>query len=819
MCKEFMRSIVVAACLLPAGCKTFVDQKTLDINWEGSAAEGTITVSQPKMYQRASLINERNMKEKWLKKLVQESESAKFTPQIVREFEQIKTFAAALGLNFDPATAVSSRRANETGEIQQQIDVLKLQLQLDQLKRDAELVRTAFATQTTPANENVAKLATAAGGAAVPAATAVAADQLRAAIGNINTDLAKQMSVDGKVPATYSPTDANPADLFRDRAAYRGMIEAALNATGLDDAHDMGGHALTRLNFQATVLPDRRESNVPGVIQMKVEPPEVDQKYLEKLYRGWLDHLNLTLNRKVGKGWKADTDILNSAAAENFDVAEYMYAPAEIEKTKSHGKSGEKKGTPAVPPPHCAGLIFNARPEDQRCEKLTFAVPRFAGSSAQEGAFSTLESYQFWFELDKTEAQDSERDVQDRKLIIRLARELVRNCGLPVDTDNVDVSNLYVAIKRAQILAAAGDVFGNIDRTARLILRKGGVRPPDLNEETQKIRSRATRARRLLANFVEAAYKGCSAKQVQNFYDTSPMAYLETGFNRALQDGNSVSMYEIGPREQVQQVSSIVRVANNLTLAAALAAAKPGTGMGVNAAVNYSRQAMGKAATVERLPELIGYAAPNNTFGWVIGPRGVLDAQGGVDLEQTARTFDLSVDLSLPGWWPYFTIQLRTAWAPKRADIINGTIGKASPKYITMRVPNVANYADYDVLTSRLKLNGTSGNRQVSIDESVLEGQSVSACRGTTLYVSGSNIWRANSVLIGGTLLGDAAIAVAPDMSGILLAVPALDEIAENADMKMLPVSVFTRYGPAYGTVQYMSKRTRGCKAGEKNDQ
>ena len=206
----------------------------------------------------------------WLNQLLESSKTIDFKPEIARDVEQITAFAGALGLSFDPAAALNYRRASETGDIQQQIQVAKLQLQLDQLKRDAELVRSKFASQTDPVNASLGAASASAPAAAVSANVSASVEQFKAAVDKLSASLATRLDIEGK-PPTIAQTSINPADAFRDRSAYRDLLKSARNAVSLDDLHDSGGSALIRLNFQASVLPDRETSNIPGVIQMKIE--------------------------------------------------------------------------------------------------------------------------------------------------------------------------------------------------------------------------------------------------------------------------------------------------------------------------------------------------------------------------------------------------------------------------------------------------------------------------------------------------------------------------------------------------------------------
>ncbi len=838
--------LALAACvLLLSACNTPYSDRLSAVDWKATTAPGTITVSQPRLFRRAALINERRLDTDWLNQLLESSKTIDFKPEIARELEQITAFAAALSLSFDPASALNYRRSSETGDIQQQIQVVKLQMQLDQLKRDAELVRGKFASQTDPVNSGLVSASASAPAPAVSASAAASADQLKASIDKLLTSLATRLDIEGKPPA-LAQTSVNPADVFRDRSAYRDLLKSARNAASLDDLHDSGGSALIRLNFQAMVLPDRETSNIPGVVQMKIASPVLDEGGREQIYRGWLDHVNQRLNQQQDSSWTIDNELLNSAASDNFDIVEYVFAQPPVPApgpvvvapavAPAHAAVVKKaaikavavpapapKALPAAAPPNCPGLAFSAGSGDAACGRLTFAVPRFRGKSIQEGAIATLKQYEGWFALNVSDEQDRISFNADHVALIQHAQSLVKSCGLPAaarpgpgEAPSPEYM-LYRALLQAQIKSTGGDVLAEIYRHAHRLL--GTVWSKSDSVAQQNIAAKAARAKRLLLTFEEIAYQGCTPQQRLAFRESGPHLYVPDSFSKVLDDGERVAVYDIGPREQVQQVSTVSRVANNLALAVSLAGAAPGSGVAANAAANYSRQSTGKAAAIERVPELVGYSTAT-AFGWVVGPKATLDPKGSLQLEQSPRTLDLSVDLSVPGWWPSFTIETTTAWAPSRDAIAEGTVSLVGSKPSRIVIPMEANYADYEVLTARVMLGGLNETRRVLLEKEKLEGQSVSACRATSLYISGPNVWRAESVFIGGYRLDQAAMTISPDMRGVLLNVPALDEALGDVPGLKLPVSIFTRYGDESGAVGYIPKPASGsCKPADKKSE
>lgn len=788
-------ALLAAACL--SGCGTPFSGRTAAVDWSPGDRAGTITVSHPKMYRREALINERSEEVAWLKELLGASRTIEFKPEIAREMEQITALAAAAGVSVDPASELNYRRAQERGDLQQQIDVMKLELQLDQLRRDAELVREKFAAQTEPVNPDLGETAAGPAAAATSPAAAAAADQLKAAIDRLLPALTGRLDAEGKL-ARLSDTTANPADTFRDRSAYRDLLKSARNAASLDELHDLNGAALIRLTFQATVLPERPGSRVPGVVQMKVTPPVLSERDESGLYAGWLAYVNEALNgATVDGGWVPNTELVQSAVAEQFDLLEYRYP---------------KSGAPAAA---CRGLVLDAAAaQDPACGALVFAAPKFHGVTVNEGASSTLQKYLSFFNLGSDDASDARRDQQTRELITTHARALAPNCGppaappVPAGAAPAPVQTLERGLERARVRLASGDALAGISRLAHRTLAGGGVAPP-ADEAAAWIAVRTARARLLVASFEQAAYAGCGREAVERYRESGPRFYVPPGFQALLRgDEGRISVYEVGPREQVQQVSTVARAANSLGLALSLAAARPGSGAAMNAASSYSRQAMGRAQAQERVPAVVGYtSAPAGAFGWVLGPRATVDPRGRLDLEQVLKPYDLSVDLSVPGWWPWFTLQTVTRWAPGGSAIAGGTVGGQAAAQV--RVSMSPNSADYEDLTARLAAGGAARPRQAQLLQ--VRGV-VSACKPAVLMLKGRNLWRTTAVLVGERKLDGAAISVLPDMSGVLVDVPALDaSLVEPAGTKV-PVRVLTPYGDDSRAVDFVPKTGTSCK-------
>jgi len=779
------------------------------------------------MYRREALIDERRKDIEWIDKLIEDSKTVAIKPEINREIETITAISAALGLKFDPTAALSYRRANETGEIKQEIDTLKLQLQLDQLKRDAALAREKFEAQTDPVNADLGKLSSDAG-AAAPAGIS-ATDQLKAAIERLAT---ATYDFNKEVKATaVAATAISPLDDFRDRQAYRDTLKAARNAASLDELHDLRGSALLRLNFQATAIPDAKKSRIAGVVQMRVIPPEPGSALRNRFYRGWLDYVNRRVNLSDGNGgFTTDAALLQGGVTDNFEQVYFIYPP-----------------TPGVAATaHCHGIVSASDlSKFTTCGTLSFVAPQQSSRAPGAKAFMTFTADTALM-LANSDAAETASELQRRMWVTSNSTQLFAGCryvDLPFMQDQqgnpAPAYRLQQALRNARSRMIAGDHYIALDRIARDRLKVSKI-DPGIDPNLARIRERTAQAGILVETFRGAAVRylatvpgGCPANALSEMDRDDPEIYLTPWAQQVLWgDDARVAIYEIGPREQTQQMSTVARSANSLSLALSVAASAPSSGVAADAAAGYSRQAMGRAEALERIPTVVGYSVGGlKTFGWVLGPKATVDPKGSIKLEQGLRAYDLTVDLSVPGWWPDFQLETLTAWAPRRSELSNGKVqtqvlrdekGNTHSSIIAsrkVRVPMLSNDADYSGFTQLLASGGFDPRREAGFKfDGGLGLQKVSACRASTIVLKGPLLWRATTVIVGGVKINGSSLSILPDMSGIMVDVPALDDKIVGTGTTT-HVNVLTPYGNPDGIeIAYEAAPTDGCKKADKTD-
>lgn len=263
----------------------------------------------------------------------------------------------------------------------------------------------------------------------------------------------------------------------------------------------------------------------------------------------------------------------------------------------------------------------------------------------------------------------------------------------------------------------------------------------------------------------------------------------------------SVLAYAVSPAFLGQRVSTVARAADAIQLAASLAGAFPQAGVGASGSVGAGRLASGKADALERLPLVVGFTEPKllhpltngqprpsptksgggmpgrvyqtgafTSFGWLLGPRALIDpADKNLKLAHPLGDYDLTVDLSMPGWWPYIDLKVETLWAPNWRDGRGAMIEDDSAKSFTrtMRVRLSHTAADMDGLTEIVTRHAL-GPAPRTMEIQSVDPPAVSSCaESITLVARGTNLWRTTKAYLRGRPADD--IKVLPDMSGVAL--------------------------------------------------
>lgn len=795
---------VLAGCATPYGQRLAIDRGPKQI-------AGSITVSDAKLYRREALIDERRREMQYIDRLMAKTEEDGFTigPEISREIEVIQSLALSLGLSFDPAAGRTYRDADQTTDIQQEIRTLQLQLQLDQLRRDAALFRDRLASQTDPSRGDLGTPTALTDPPATPPLAAADVKDLVARIDGLRGALETRLgaSVGGPRPVAVQ---GNVINQFRDRAAYRQVLTSARNAASLDELHDMNGAALYRLNFQVSTLPPEKSYlRTAGIVSMRpVDDPHSDDE-IQDIYARWIDYI-----QKISAKPGADDSL--RIAIQTIMANKTYFGNVILAYDDGMKPSKKKDGTPY---PACQpGLKSFNSPDDGCSGRLVIPVPNFPRDSETVSGENLSMSQILSIYMDDVLFEPSVYGKAMQSLAERPAI-----AAAVVDRDRCVIrseSDRRSAAMRAPEVGAIDELTVAAVSTLMAIptLNQAlqSVDNPALSDEKKRAvtaaREKLYRSGQIAINVInELAWHACEQDATLSLPQVEFAVPLQ--FRNEILRARSVRIYEMGPREQVQQVSTAARAAEAFSLAMALAAKAPSRGAAAEAGLGYSRSAMGKVDAVERLPVVVGFAQGGGAFkpvtgnknderpqfGWILGPRlNTIDPKKGwLNLEQGHQVYDLSADLAVSGWRTKLALEVRTAWSPDWRSQDFGSVWDLDNKMPSRTVTVELRPSDAEFSGLTMLLAGGSharGQRPLSIYSKTL---SLTSCTASTLVIEGQNLWRATDAIIGGQRMEAERISVLPDMNGITVDVPA--GIAFGS--RILDLQILTPFGVASGKI------------------
>jgi hypothetical protein len=294
MAKMRKRNLAAAAaaavvCGLATGCGEDgpFSLTVTHVNESGPQRNAVIAISDPQIYTRERLLNDREQEIAYLTTQIQNIDSQNFTPRLKRDLDELAEVAVALSAKFNPIAGAEVTQAAQVNELSNDIQIERLKNLLGDVK-EQQTAADAGAVGTTPATTNTTGLDAAPLGEVIK--------NTQALLTALQTRIDKQNPKGRAELRDNSVTSATPIEVLRDKLAYRNELQSALEQAQLDNRHDMNGNALYRLQFKATVFPGQVKDKY-GVARLTVLPPEFDGNGgVSKLYLDWLSYVASELN-------------------------------------------------------------------------------------------------------------------------------------------------------------------------------------------------------------------------------------------------------------------------------------------------------------------------------------------------------------------------------------------------------------------------------------------------------------------------------------------------------------------------------------------
>gem|GEM_PF-3237768 len=899
--RRFLPVLLLAGLLgatLLAGC-TFFKFKPLtvdDVDEDSPQSPAAITLSDPQIYSRETLVNDRRREADYLKDLIEGSKDAVFEPQIRRDLRLLTSTVVALRAAYDPLAGRQAGRKDELAELQQKTEVAQqlkalaearvaleeAQKRLDEIDAKASAVMAeGTSSGDTPSPDtpdgNAEQPADDGSGDGNGDDTPDGAQESKTKgifsdLAMLKTDVDQLEKIIAALPepaeVRQASVKATPQEIFHDRQAYRAELRGALAEVELDDAHDLGQNSLYRLQFRATVLPGAHQRQM-GVARLTLEPPELDQDDVLELYKTWLGHVTYRLNQPAAGGLQHDRS--------------YLLMGMGLERSLFHSTNLKLRTEDtdlfvALPPgiyakwkkvtqKTCPGSGPKADPEaSEACPCVTsdladscpdLAVIRDKVDRALsfvhriEEHCRTLPSLGARCEPPRDEeAHDHWELLQDLAAIEPFMSASLRGLG--------DVGSIDSKTERhvTGLIEKIIDGADTLDRLRYLFLAKCRHCPDGLGRGA----SIASQAGAVPQAFVDAV--------VRPFSDPKAICRpRSTGGNhcRLGVAHGGADVYATAPVELAQRISTTSSAVRSFESAVALAAALPTHGLEAGASLRRLRATQSDIEAIESLPLVVGFAerrtrppspgpdwsrkaktctsedrcekddqatdttleftpqrwpiAEDPQFGWVFGPQATIDAkERQLRLRRPVVNYPVTVDLSIPGWWPRVRLVLETAWVKSwhGGQVIDPLGDKMSePKVTRFPLYLPLNRADLDGLTEYLAQKTVGGALPYTAIAAVSPAK-ITTCRDdVTFLVYGANVWRSSVGYLNG--LEADSIRVLPDMAGVAVTFSSLKE-----GLPQIPgsggkarLTLWTRNGASSRDVTVIDPKAAGLTCGK----
>ena len=732
-----------------------------DVNFDGKQVPARIQLSDPQIFARETLVNDRRREALHIEALIKDSATLNFVPQLRRELAQISTFAMQLGIAFNPAIGIQNEQLLDRQDRLNEIETERLKAELARVK--AEIAKIEAGEEGAP-------------GAPTTTGTETLQEIESADLSGITKQIESLVKtatelLNAQTAARESSVPASPEEKYHDLSAYRADLRSDHAAVELDDAHDKLGNTLYRLQFRATILPGAVTDKF-GIAQVDVVPPVLDDRDLSRLYYDWLVYVTRRLNLVT-----ADA-VVPEPHYERLGAVSGLFGTAKLQL----GDQPDMHTIRLAVHPEAVGIIqdficLHPIVDDQRdgC-KVQSAAPSSPSRPTEDLSAQYLQEPQNQLRIRTSNFCGYNRNKYEKAVKFVLSKPSIEAAIVALEDPTI-LQDLYPLLVTSKIIS--------IKKTLRNF--------------TIKLTEDADFVNYYLGQCATLGQESAAVSPSPNLRYTAAslppdlwQAYV-AGPGGQLQ-GESFAQ-AVMPVQRVQRLSTVAGAAEAMQMAMALSAVLPVKGLSVDAGAGAMQAAMGKIDALERTPLVVGYAdraIPEGTtqgqdiktqarFGWVFGPPVRIDPAGKrLTLRHVLATHQVMADLSLPAWWPRARLKVHSAWvgnwydASEAGALLNArymTAGKECQQpsdgdycgEIDVELP--VNPADWEALTNYLA--GAVMQRRVReprIDR--VEPATVSVCAGTVEFqVYGVDLWRGGQAFLQGQRAG--GYEILPGMSGV----------------------------------------------------
>ncbi len=829
------------------------------LNESGPQQPAAITIGDPQIYKRETLVNDRLREAKLIKSLLAESAKidgaedfrSRFVPDLVRDTVTITAVATQLRAAFDPAQGKIAERADRLAALESQIEETRLKTQLAEAEK-----ALADAQEAKSGDDDTDEDETDAGGTTTTTTTQLPPD----AASTTSTTTTTQTTVAPEPSATQNQqqqtqdagtdgggtADGGTADGgTADGAAAPTLPTTTANLERLEQQYKRAKDALDD-------LVDRAKAQGRLVAQSSLEGSPTDQFRDLQAYRAELRQELAALN-------------LDDLHEHNGNALYRMQHLATVMPGRHKDKLGIARMT-FLPP-----VISDSEINDLYHTWLNHLLYRI-NYPLPEGRFPRIERQYLALEMSglvrlqimtATEILKSESCLQDAKVRDEFIKDFEDKILLiaPEVVGSSSEAIVWNHLRRRQAIELLAREWGDRDeqrlmRSCAAGLVKSGtqiVRPPAPDAFTQMLTS-ALRSPvaplNTLGNHDVTPTDEHGRPIPPHIFAARDPQFTQPAMSPVpptsyLMGNGQAFTYNVNPKEVAQRVSTLTRNANSMEFAMSLAASFPTKGLAGQLDSSFMRTAAGNAEALERLNLVVGFVDRRSRFervqksadpfylsahqapqaGWIFAPPASLNPGAGkLERNHIVKNHPVSVDISAPAWWPRVRVLKETAWVgnwqnTSRAIRLGDESGQGyHQEWFEVALP-WDKRPNLDALTDMITTK-TLGSAVRLTNIRHFEPWYINACLPrVTVTIEGANIWRSTEAYIAG--LAAEEIRVLPDMEGIAATFNLNDLFASTNPAVLqagisqgLPMTVWTRDGQETFTIGLDGARAAGvCSA------
>jgi len=757
-----------------------------EYNYRGPQQAAVVVIQEPQVFERASLINDRRQELEHLEQLLVDSKGVRFTPSILRNLDIFRQLGLSLEAGQNQLASDAAKRAGDEADLASDLKIKQLQTSLELEKARLEMAKagtleTDSESQTTvnvnPVNADLTE-------------TATSIETLNKSVEEIKSSLAElKKSVDEK-DTVNRPTDptmagdnnapikSSPLEHFRDIQAYRNELRQALEETRLDDAHDINGGTIYRLQFHATVFPGKNP----------------DKWALSKLNIGVVDHLGYDMDSATHEGSVQGQEV-NGTSRQKHEQRNHHYKRLYRDWLNylNDSLNGRDHITDALSHKRSAQYRYNLATLTELGKSSGMFEVKMLRVSSPESCPKGVD-----MRKDANDRQDRENPDRVEKPRLPYVGEFDVPVVVPPERNWVLEGRLKSIAHLTQGLTpCTSTVVGTWVETGR-----PHHHPSDSND------SSCPGVPKHPACTDSARSSGKLQPPGANFadYGTAPENFISI-----VARASKPKIYAVGPTERNQQVATVANISSALDLAVGYQQAVTGSiPLTVNAGLNLIDQATSRMEALERIPELVSFSSVEQSgepyFGWAFGPRARIGGQGKkLEFFHVPRPHRVYADIVVPAWIDTIKIETRSAWI---ADWQEGSLlenpstqERLRSRTLTAELPggNSAMEAMTNAIAEAVSVNAALKPLIWRVDP-----QKVLSCASSvTLAIYGSNLWRDTQVLMEG--VPAKSVKIIPGMAGVLAEFP-LKDLFKNGNLmpamnQTAHIEVFTRHGRDYYSI------------------